>query len=109
MNVSSLPNVGKFNSIEAFTDSVFKKSDKPEVERAKGFDALLDSAMKMIKETNGYSNAAADAELDYAMGGNTSTTDVMVAQMKANVSLQYTVALRNAVMDAYKEIMQLQF
>ena len=43
------------------------------------------------------------------IGFKNSTTDVQVAQTKANMSLQYTVAVRNAVLDAYKELMQLQF
>lgn len=73
------------------------------------FDALLKSAMDMINETNRYTNEAAEAELAYAMGVTNSTADLQVAQMKANISLQYTVAVRNAVIDAYKEIMQLQF
>lgn len=73
------------------------------------FDSLLQSAMDMIKETNDYTNKAAEAELAYAMGITNSTADLQVAQMKANISLQYTVAVRNAVMEAYKEIMQLQF
>ena len=50
-----------------------------------------------------------EAELQYAMGLMTNTHDLQVAQQKANLSLQYTVAVRNAVMDAYKEIMQMQF
>ena len=45
----------------------------------------------------------------YAMGLTNNTHDLQVAQMKANISLQYTVAIRNAVMDAYREIMQMQF
>ena len=43
------------------------------------------------------------------MGITNSTHDLQVAQMKANISLQYTVAVRNAVIEAYKEIMQMQF
>ena len=43
------------------------------------------------------------------MGLTENTHDLQVAQMKANISLQYTVAVRNAVIEAYKEIMQLQF
>ena len=73
------------------------------------FDSLLKSAMDMISETNRYSNEAQEAELAYAMGLTNSTHDLQVAQMKANISLQYTVAVRNAVMDAYREIMQMQF
>ena len=73
------------------------------------FDKLLQSATSMIKETNYYQNAAEEAELKYSMGLLTNTHDLQVAQQKANLSLQYTVAVRNAVMDAYKEIMALQF
>ena len=65
--------------------------------------------MDMLRETNDYSNQAGEAELAYAMGITNSTHDLQVAQMKANISLQYTVAVRNAVIDAYKEIMQMQF
>ena len=63
----------------------------------------------MIKETEDYTNAAEEAELSYMLGLNDSISDLMVAQTKANVSLQYTVAVRNALVDAYKEIMALQF
>jgi len=78
-------------------------------EKTGSFDSLLHSAMDMISETNRYSNEAAEAELAYAMGLTNNTHDLQVAQMKANISLQYTVAVRNAVMDAYREIMQMQF
>ena len=73
------------------------------------FDSLLQSAIQMISETNRYSNEASEAEMAYAMGLTNNTHDLQVAQMKANISLQYTVAVRNAVMDAYREIMQMQF
>ncbi len=105
-SASSLAKPVKFSMLEGYQDSILK----PE-EEAKGstFDSLLNSAMNMIKETNDYSNEAAEAELAYAMGLTENTHDLQVAQMKANISLQYTVAVRNAVIEAYKEIMQLQF
>ena len=105
-SAKSLADPGKLTMLRPYSESILK--DEPEEKNA-SFDSLLDSAMKMIKETNDYSNEAAEAELSYAMGITNSTHELQVAQMKANVSLQYTVAVRNAVMDAYKEIMQLQF
>ena len=33
----------------------------------------------------------------------------LIEEQKANVSLKYTVAVRDAVVDAYKEIMNMQF
>ena len=106
-SASSLATPAKFNTLEGYKDSLLKVDG----EEAKGstFDSLLNSAINMIKETNDYSNEAAEAELAYAMGLTENTHDLQVAQMKANISLQYTVAVRNAVIEAYKEIMQLQF
>ncbi|MCR5154462.1 MAG: flagellar hook-basal body complex protein FliE [Lachnospiraceae bacterium] len=73
------------------------------------FEALLNSAKGLVNETEEYTNAAEKAELEYMLGLNDNVTDLLIAQTKANVSLQYTVAVKNSVLDAYKEIMNLQF
>ena len=73
------------------------------------FESMFQAAKNLVNETNGYTNAAQEAETSYALGLTDSTADVQVAQQKANLALQYTVAIRNNVMDAYKEIMNLQF
>ncbi len=105
-SATSLQSPGKLKTLDGFKDSILTKEEKADTST---FDGLLQSAMNMIKETNDYSNEAAEAELAYAMGITENTHDLQVAQMKANISLQYTVAVRNAVIEAYKEIMQLQF
>lgn len=107
-SASTLKNPTKLNRLEGYADSILKENTDS-ASKTGSFDSLLQSAMKMVKETNQYSNEAAEAEMSYAMGVTNSTHELQVAQMKANISLQYTVAVRNAVMDAYKEIMQLQF
>ena len=73
------------------------------------FEALFQSALDMIEETDYWSNQVEEEEIKYALGQSDNTEDLMIAQSKANMSLQYTLAVRNAVMDAYKEIMNLQF
>ena len=72
-------------------------------------DNKFDSAVKMVNETNDYSNAAEEEEIKYALGESDSIHDLQIAQQKANVSLQYTVAVRNAFVQGYKELMNLQF
>lgn len=99
--------IGAISRAEDYTASWNKTKETTEKNTA--FETLFQSALQMLKETNDYTNAAREAELSYAMGLTNSTTDVQVAQTKANMSLQYTVAIRNAVLDAYKELMQLQF
>lgn len=72
------------------------------------FSGFLDAAMNMVGETNNYQNLAESAETQFALGLMDNTHDLQVAQEKANVSLQYTVAVRDKVIDAYKEIMNMQ-
>jgi len=72
------------------------------------FSTLFDSAVNLIQEANAYSNAAEEEEIKFALGETDSIHDLQIAQQKANVSLQYTVAVRDAFMSAYKEIMNLQ-
>lgn len=91
-------------------DNLFPEEKKTtSVANTATFEALLNSAMGMIQETEEFSNQAEQAELEYMLGLNDSVTDLLVAQQKANISLQYTVAVRNAVTQAYQEIMALQF
>lgn len=104
MDVTS---VSAFSALKPYENSVFQ--EKVGNTKENSFDLLFQSAIQMIKETNAYTNAAEEAEISYAMGINQSTTDLQAAQVKANLSLQYTVAVRNAVMDAYREIMQISF
>ena len=63
--------------------------------------------MNMINETNDYQNAAESAEIQFALGESESTHELAVAQQKANLALEYTVAVRDKVIEAYKEIMNM--
>lgn len=72
------------------------------------FENLLSSAINMYKETDEYQRAAEESEINFALGYSTSTHDLAIAQQKANISLQYTVQVTNKVLEAYKELMNLQ-
>lgn len=99
-SVNSLSNLSRYG-----IDSAAKTSENKNA----AFEDIFQSALNLVKQTNDYTNAAEEAETSYALGLTDSTTDLQVAQQKANYALQYTVAVRNNVMDAYKEIMNLQF
>lgn len=73
------------------------------------FESLYQSAIGMLKETNEYTHAAEEAQMAYMLGLNDNIATLIIAQNKASTSLQYTVAVRNGILDAYKEIMQMQF
>lgn len=72
------------------------------------FDNILSSAIENIHTTNSYLSDAENAEISFALGETESTHDLMIALQKASTALQYTVAVRDKVLEAYKEIMQMQ-
>lgn len=73
------------------------------------FSSLLDSAVKMLNETSALSNKAEEEEIKFALGQSNSIVDLITAQQKANLSLQYTVVMRDSVVGAYRELMNMQF
>lgn len=74
----------------------------------KGFSAVFQSALDMLQETSDLQNAAESEEIKYALGLSENTHDLQIAQQKANIALQYTVAIRDKIIEGYKEIMNMQ-
>lgn len=72
------------------------------------FESFLNTAIDNIKTTNSYLSDAEDEEIKFALGETESTHDLTIALQKASTALQYTVAVRDRLMDAYREIMQMQ-
>lgn len=72
------------------------------------FSHILSSAMDLVGETDSLAKVAEQAEIDFSLGNADSTHEVTIAQQKAYLSLQYTVAVKNALISAYKEIMNIQ-
>ncbi|MBQ1901668.1 MAG: flagellar hook-basal body complex protein FliE [Lachnospiraceae bacterium] len=85
------------------TDEV-KKSQ----EDSKSFGAVFDSVMGLVNETNTLQNKADAESIKFALGESENTHDLAIAQQKANIALQYTVAVRDRFISAYQEIMQMQ-
>lgn len=94
-------------SSDYITNSI-AKTNTAKTEGSGSFDGLYQAAINLISGTNGYIQQAQQAEIDYAMGKLTSTHELSIIESKANIALQYTVAIKNGILDAYKEIMQLQ-
>ncbi len=72
------------------------------------FSTILDSMMNAVGETNTLQNQAEAAEIQFALGESDNTHDLLIAQTKANTALQYTVAVRDKLIEAYQQIMQIQ-
>jgi len=72
------------------------------------FDSILNTAIENINTTNNYLSNAENEKIKWALGESDNTHDLTIALEKASTALQYTVAIRDKVVEAYKELMQLQ-
>lgn len=109
VNVSDIYSGYSTSSLQNISNSYADVISSVSSEEEDSFDDILQSALSLVNETNEFSNVAEEEELNYAMGLSEDTHTLMIAQQKANVSLMYTVAVRDAVIDAYNTIMNMQF
>ena len=61
-----------------------------------------------INYTNAALSNAENEEIKFALGETENTHDLTIALQKASTALQYTVAVRDKLLEAYKEIMNMQ-
>ena len=110
MNLAAVPALnsivsGNISDIPSLTGTL---SEKQDTANGTMFDAILNTAIENISVTNGYLSDAENEEIKFMLGETESTHDLMVSLQKASTALQYTVAVRDKIMDAYKEIIQMQ-
>ncbi len=72
------------------------------------FATIFGRAMENINTTNAYLSDAENEEIKWALGQTDNTHDLSVALQKAQTALQYTIAVRDRALSAYREITQMQ-
>lgn len=72
------------------------------------FGTIFNAAVSNIKDTNTAISNKQNEELKWAMGISENTHDLTDAVGKAEVALAYTIALRDKLLEAYREIIQMQ-
>lgn len=112
-NTSNLSNLSQLSDEDittiysAYNDALSSVSGATDV-KGGDFSSILDGMINAIDETNDLQNYAEQAEIEFALGLSDNTHDLLIAQTKANVALQYTVAVRDKLIEAYREIMNMQ-
>lgn len=107
MDISSLYNY----SSEAIKSAALESqalNTKNITENENVFQSFLTSAMDNLNTTNSYLSDAENEEIKLALGETNNTHDLTIALQKASTALQYTVAVRDKFLEAYREIMQMQ-
>ncbi|HOM03249.1 MAG TPA: flagellar hook-basal body complex protein FliE [Acetivibrio sp.] len=97
------------NSIDLISPAISKfdftvgKNNNEDI--VKSFSNYLSNAIKQVDELEKQSKAVAE---DFAAGKTDNIHEVMIAAQKADIALQFTLQIRNKILDAYNEIMRMQ-
>ena len=106
MDITSLYSVSSGVVKEALasgTNGVSTTEEKTNI-----FDSMLNAAIDNLNTTNSYLSDKENEEVKFALGETENAHDLTIALEKASAALQYTVAVRDKFLEAYKEIMQMQ-
>ena len=109
--LSGTSSLSQLNTVKTLDTSLLDQSSlfaKTEDVQDGSFGSILDSVMTSLNETNVLQNSAEAESIKFALGESTNTHDLIIAQTKANTALQYTVAVRDKMIEAYQQIMQMQ-
>lgn len=107
MDITALYNVSSPTIQNAAKNSTLGVKERGDGSNA--FESILGTAIENINTTNAYLSDAENEEIKWALGETQNTHDLTIALQKASTALQYTVAIRDKVMESYKELMQMQF
>ena len=105
LDITALYNVSSGAIKEAAKTAPTTKTD---TYKDQSFSSLLDTAIDNINTTNSYLSDAENEEIKWALGETENTHDLTIALQKASTALQYTGAIRDRLLEAYRELMQMQ-
>ncbi|WP_053957442.1 flagellar hook-basal body complex protein FliE [Inediibacterium massiliense] len=95
MNINSIMNI-------AARDTSY---DSKKIGDSESFSSFLKDA---LNKANDYQIESEKMDTLAAMGEIDNVHEVMIAADKSEIALQFTIEVKNKVLDAYKEIMRLQ-
>ena len=87
--------------------NLLAQQKKLELTGKESFTYALDAAKTLIHTNQVLEADVTQKTMDFMTGKNDNVVDLMVAQSKSNIMLQYSLQVRNGLLNAYKEIMNL--
>ncbi|MBO5622525.1 MAG: flagellar hook-basal body complex protein FliE [Butyrivibrio sp.] len=110
LDISQLRNVSSdvIRSAEKNNSRVYNVLGDDQKGNEESFKSIFSAAVENINTTNAYLSDAENEEIKWALGQTDNTHDLSIALQKATTALQYTVAIRDRAMSAYREITQMQ-
>lgn len=74
---------------------------------SESFTEALQAAKDLVEMNKVAAQDVENKTMDFMMGKNDNIVDLMVAQEKSGILLQYSLQVRNGLLSAYKEIINL--
>ena len=74
-------------------------------QKGAGFSEFIEGAVEKVNDME----MEANQSVERLMIGKTGIHETMIALQKADISLRFLLQVRNKAMEAYREIMQMQF
>ena len=110
LDISQLRNVtsGAIRTAEKTNSRVYNVLGNDQIGNDQSFSLIFDKAVENINTTNAYLSDAENEEIKWALGQTDNTHDLSIALQKAQTALQYTVAVRDRALSAYRELTQMQ-
>ncbi len=110
LDIAQLRNVSSdvIRHTEKTKSRVYNVLDDSQKGNDQSFKSIFSAAVDNISTTNAYLSDAENEEIKWALGQTDNTHDLSIALQKASMALQYTVAIRDRAMTAYREITQMQ-
>ncbi len=96
--INPLLSAGKLGGIGAITPS---EGSSPTGEVASGFGSMLSGA---LQEVSALEVAADDEARKVATGQSADLTEAVVASEKAKLAMDFTIEVRNKIVDAYQDL-----
>lgn len=100
--ISNKVNLAEDKELMQDLNTILKDSSTSEAENIA--NTFSNTIGNVLNDTNKKHEDAANAIKTFASGGDIDIHSVMIAQEKANLSMQLTMQFRNKLLSAYKEI-----
>ncbi|MGQ9629603.1 MAG: flagellar hook-basal body complex protein FliE [bacterium] len=104
--------IGDFNIVIGIKDveevSISRPARRDKVPTAELIDAFGDMLRKALGAVNDQINESEELQIRRALGEDIDFHTVMDAQAKARFALDFTIAVRKGILDAYEKISQLR-
>ena len=71
------------------------------------FTGALNAAKELLEATNQAEEVTTQLTYDFMTGKSENVHNIMIAQEKSSILLQFTMQVRNNVLQAYQEIMRI--